>query len=74
MVQFGGSIIPPGAFDRSDSCLLNRVVPDLPIVALSGYVGPEDVTDYDFDGFLRKPFQIEEFRSAVATAAAKAES
>lgn len=53
---------------------LRAVVPDLPIIAMSGYVGPEDVTDYDFDGFLCKPFQIEEFRSAVATAAAKAGS
>ena len=52
---------------------LRAVVPNLPIIAVSGHVGPEDVTDCEFDCFLRKPFQLEEFRNAVAAAAARVE-
>lgn len=52
---------------------IRRALPNLPIIALSGYVDPEDVEEYDFDGFVHKPFQLEELRSAVDTAAARVE-
>ena len=39
--------------------------PDLPVLALSGYVDPEEIQQYTFDGFVQKPIQLEEFRKAV---------
>lgn len=40
-------------------------LPNLPIIALSGYVEAKDLEAFDFDGFIRKPFDLSEFRSLV---------
>ena len=47
---------------------LREFHPDLPILALSGYVKDEDVQEYDFDGFEAKPMDMEQFKSIVASA------
>ena len=39
--------------------------PDLPVLALSGYLKPEEVQDYAFDGFIEKPIQLEAFMELV---------
>ena len=44
---------------------LRNVAPNLPIIALSGYVDPEDVEEYNFDGFIKKPFELDDFRTMV---------
>lgn len=44
---------------------LRNIAPNLPVIALSGYVDPEDVADYDFDGFVKKPFELDDFRAIV---------
>ena len=33
--------------------------PEVPVVAISGFVSYEDVIEYDFDGFLPKPIDLE---------------
>lgn len=45
--------------------------PTLPVLALSGYVGPEEIQRYGFNGFIPKPIKLEEFRKVVETALAK---
>ena len=45
--------------------------PDLPVLAISGYVNDEDIRDYDFDGFIGKPVILDEFRRTVEEALAK---
>ena len=45
---------------------LRSSAPNLPIIALSGYVDADDVEKYSFDGFVKKPFQLDEFRTVVA--------
>ena len=47
--------------------------PDLPVLAISGYVSPQDIDEYDFDGFIEKPTTVEEFRQIVWDAAAEAQ-
>ena len=37
-------------------------------VVSPGYAKEEDIREYDFDGFLPKPMDIGQFRSAVASA------
>ena len=44
---------------------LRNIAPNLPIIAISGYVDPEEVEDYGFDGFIKKPFQLDDFRTIV---------
>ncbi len=44
---------------------IRNVAPNVPIIALSGYVEPEDVAEFGFDGFVKKPFKLDEFRSIV---------
>jgi CheY-like chemotaxis protein len=46
--------------------------PDVPVLALSGYVKDEDIQEYDFDGFVAKPMDLEQFKSTVASALASA--
>ncbi len=44
---------------------IRNIAPNVPIIALSGFVDPEDVAEYGFDGFVKKPFKLDEFRSIV---------
>ena len=39
--------------------------PNLPVLALSGYVDSEEILAYTFDGFIAKPLQMEEVRKIV---------
>ena len=39
--------------------------PDLPVLALSGYVASEEILPYSFDGFIAKPLRLEELASIV---------
>lgn len=50
---------------------LRNIAPNLPVIALSGCVDPEDVADYDFDGFVKKPFELDDFRVIVDQTTAK---
>jgi len=45
--------------------------PNLRVLGLSGYVEETDVREYDFDGFVKKPIALEEFRNLVAESLAK---
>ncbi len=49
---------------------LREFHPDLPVLALSGFAKPDDIKEYDFDGFVAKPMQAEEFKNTVAAALA----
>ena len=49
---------------------LREFHPDVPVLAISGYVKDDDIREYDFDGFVAKPMQADEFKNAVATALA----
>jgi len=40
-------------------------LPNMPIIALSGFVDAKDLEAFDFDGFIRKPFQMDEFRMLI---------
>ena len=40
-------------------------LPNVPVIALSGFVEAADLEAYDFDGFIRKPFELTEFRTLV---------
>ena len=51
---------------------IRNIAPNLPVLALSGYVDPEDVAEFDFDGFVKKPFQLDEFRTIVDQTVSKA--
>jgi CheY-like chemotaxis protein len=51
---------------------LRNIAPNLPILALSGYVDPEDVAEYGFDGFVKKPFELDDFRVIVDQTTGKA--
>ena len=44
---------------------LRNIAPNLPVLALSGYVDPGDIAEFDFDGFIKKPFKLDEFRTIV---------
>ena len=44
---------------------IRNIAPNLPILALSGYVEAEEVAEFGFDGFVRKPFALDEFRTIV---------
>ncbi len=39
--------------------------PNVPVVAISGFVSEEDVIEYDFDGFLPKPIDLETMMQTV---------
>ena len=44
---------------------LREMHPDIPVWAISGIVSEEDVEGYDFDRFVEKPIQMQEFRDLV---------
>ena len=44
---------------------LREMHPDIPVWAISGIVSEEDVEGYDFDRFVEKPIQMQEFRDMV---------
>lgn len=44
--------------------------PDLPVLAISGFVSADDVREHDFDGFIQKPVTVEQFRRIVSDALA----
>jgi CheY-like chemotaxis protein len=50
---------------------LQKTHPEMPVLALSGYVGAEDVEGHGFDGFVDKPVNLEEFRKVVEEALVK---
>ena len=50
---------------------IRNIAPNLPVLALSGYVDPEDVAEFDFDGFIKKPFKLDEFRTIVSQTVSK---
>ena len=45
--------------------LLRNQHPDLPVLALSGYVSSEEILPYTFDGFIAKPLKLEEVKEIV---------
>ena len=47
--------------------------PDIPVLAISGYVSSQDIDEHDFDGFIKKPMTLEGFRQTVWEAAAEAQ-
>ncbi|MFH1567794.1 MAG: response regulator [Gemmatimonadota bacterium] len=47
---------------------LRELYPDLRVMAISGYVGAEEVGGGGFDGFLEKPVKLNEFRQLVESA------
>ena len=53
-------------FDR-----LRENRPDLPILAISGYMAEADLEGREFDAYLRKPLKIDEFRHTVDVLLAK---
>ena len=63
--------------DMDGYTLLNKLRefhPGLPILALSGYAKDEDIQQYDFDGFVAKPMDMDQFKSVVASALVGASS
>ena len=48
--------------------------PELPVIAVSGFVEDKDIKQYEFDSFLEKPFEVEEFRETVKDALAREEA
>ena len=44
---------------------LRSIAPNLPIIALSGYVDAEELAEFDFDGFIKKPFDLADVRTIV---------
>ena len=50
---------------------LREEAPDLPVLAISGYVDDEDISEYGFDGFISKPLALDRFRHTVEEALAK---
>lgn len=50
---------------------LRDVRPDLPILAISGYVAEEDLEGRQFDAYLRKPLKMDKFRHTVDALLAK---
>ena len=57
--------------DMDGFTLLNHLrnqYPDLPVLALSGYVGAEEIQYYAFDGFIAKPIRVDEIKKVVEEA------
>ena len=53
---------------------LREEVPDLPVLAISGFVDGASIGEYSFDGFIGKPFVVESFRATVEEALAKGDA
>lgn len=47
---------------------LRHLHPDLPVIAISGYLEEEKMVGHKFDGYLQKPFALADFRSMVLDA------
>lgn len=45
--------------------LLRNQHPDMPVLALSGYVSSEEILPYTFDGFIAKPLKLQEIEEIV---------
>ena len=45
--------------------------PDLPVLALSGYIEEEEAQTHKFDGFIPKPLRVDEFRQLVEATLSK---
>lgn len=55
----------PGMDGFALSEALKEEFPDLPVVALSGYVGAEDIQGYNFAAFIDKPMSLDGFVDIV---------
>jgi len=44
---------------------LRSQFPDLPVLAVSGYIDAEQIRDYDFDGFIDKPVSLKQLQVLV---------
>ena len=53
---------------------LRQEYPDLPVLAISGYVDGEEIGKYDFDGFVEKPVQMDGFRRLIDQTLAEREN
>lgn len=64
-------VITDIALPQMDGCALVARIrdrwPDVPVIAISGYVGDRDVEEFAFDGFLHKPIDLQQLRSTVAS-------
>lgn len=62
-------VITDIALPRMDGCALVARLrdrwPEIPVLAISGYFGDRDVQEFEFDGFLDKPIDLQELREAV---------
>jgi len=50
---------------------LKEEFPQLPILALSGYVEADEIEGHNFSGFLEKPMRIEDFQQMIEGALAR---
>jgi len=50
---------------------LRSKFPGLPVLAVSGYMGADDLEKYDFDGFIDKPIETHRLQDAVEAALAR---
>ena len=55
----------PGMDGFALASRLKEEYPDMPIIALSGYIEKKDVQDRNFAGFLEKPMRIEQFQQII---------
>ena len=44
---------------------VRELYPELPVLAISGYVDSEEIQEYDFNGFVEKPVKMEDFRKLI---------
>lgn len=62
-------VITDIALRRMDGCAMAARIrdtwPGVPVIAISGYVEGRDVAEFEFDGFLQKPFDLDELRGLV---------
>ncbi len=50
---------------------LRQEFPELPVVALSGYIDANEIEGHNFIGFLEKPMRLDEFREMIEGALAR---
>ena len=55
----------PGMDGFALASRLKEEFPDVPVIALSGYIETKDVQDHNFVGFLEKPMRIEQFQQMI---------
>jgi CheY-like chemotaxis protein len=62
-------VITDIALPWMDGCALAASLrdrwPEIPVLAISGYFVDRDVQEFEFDGFLDKPINLQELRAAV---------